>query len=58
MCFNIQCIELVQEETSIIDGYKVRAMFGSNYNTWILILASESMGQMKWQTFSDSKVLP
>ena len=29
-------------------------MFGSNYNTHIVCLATESMGQMKWRT--DSKV--
>ena len=31
-------------------------MFGSNYNTCILILATESMGQLKWRT--DSKDTP
>ena len=30
----------------------VSDLFGSNYNMSIFILATESMGQMKWQTVS------
>ena len=35
---------------------RVRIIFSSDYNISIFILATESMGQMKWQT--DSKVAP
>ena len=34
--------------------YRIRPMFGSNYNTNIVCLANESMGQLKLRT--DSKV--
>ena len=35
---------------------KVRAMFGSNHSICKPFLATDSLGQMKWQT--DSKVAP